>query len=501
MYQPWWWSLDTFTDTLRSSTRGDRIYLDPLVRTLLYVGIASLICLVLGYAVAYYTARHAGRWRGSGPRPAHLAVLDQLPDADLRLAEPAPARRVHQRRRSASSASRRSNWLAGKPVTVILGLVYGYIPFMILPLFGFLDRIDQSVLEAGRDLGAGPLETFRRVTLPLSKPGDPRRARDRVAADVRRLLHEQPAREHETSMYGNLIDSAVGQAGQGPEAGSLVLILDRARHGPDALLPPIDPASDGGGMSETTLTPERRVAAAPARSTTGWLRNPWRKPRFLQAVTWGYIAWSIVPVVIAIVFSFNAGRSRSTWQGFSIRWWYQDAVRLRSGTIPALRSAMFQTFRLVDPHDADRGPARHGVRDRHRPVARPARRARRTSSCSSRSSCPRSSSASRCSCCSRACSRRCVQLGTTAQILGLVTFQLSYPVIIVRARLLSIGPEFEEAAMDLGASPTQALRRVLLPLLGAGDPRERRARVRRLRRQLRDRPVPVGPRRRPNRCR
>ena len=43
-------------------------------------------------------------------------------------------------------------------------------------------------------------------------------------------------------------------------------------------------------MSETTLAPERRVTAAPARSTTGWLRDPWRKPRFLQAVTWGYIA-------------------------------------------------------------------------------------------------------------------------------------------------------------------------------------------------------------------
>ncbi len=56
-------------------------------------------------------------------------------------------------------------------------------------------------------------------------------------------------------------------------------------------------------------------------------------------------------------------------------------------------------------------------------------------------------------------------LGTVAQVMGLVTFQLSYPFIIVRARLLSIGPEYEEAAMDLGAAPNQALRRVLLPLL------------------------------------
>ncbi len=52
--------------------------------------------------------------------------------------------------------------------------------------------------------------------------------------------------------------------------------------------------------------------------------NPWRKPRFLQAITWGYLLWSIVPVIIAVMFSFNAGRSRSTWQGFSMRWWYQD---------------------------------------------------------------------------------------------------------------------------------------------------------------------------------
>ena len=53
---------------------------------------------------------------------------------------------------------------------MILGLVYGYIPYMILPLFGQLDRINQSLLEAGRDLGASPSQTFWRVTLPLSKP-------------------------------------------------------------------------------------------------------------------------------------------------------------------------------------------------------------------------------------------------------------------------------------------------------------------------------------------
>jgi spermidine/putrescine transport system permease protein len=60
-------------------------------------------------------------------------------------------------------------WLSGKPVTVILGLVYGYVPFMVLPLYATLDRIPESHLEAGRDLGASPTRTFFRVTLPASR--------------------------------------------------------------------------------------------------------------------------------------------------------------------------------------------------------------------------------------------------------------------------------------------------------------------------------------------
>ena len=61
-------------------------------------------------------------------------------------------------------------WLEGRDLTVVLGLVYGYIPYMILPFYGFLDRIEASLLEAGRDLGASPASTFWRVTLPLAKP-------------------------------------------------------------------------------------------------------------------------------------------------------------------------------------------------------------------------------------------------------------------------------------------------------------------------------------------
>jgi ABC-type spermidine/putrescine transport system permease subunit I len=223
VYQPWWWSFETFSATLQKFG-ADGIYVDPLIRTLQYVVTASAICLVIGYAVAYYTARFAGKRRGLILvlliAPFWISYLMRIyawqsllqPDGYINdflgIFRIAPV-----------------EWLAGKPVTVVLGLVYGYIPFMILPLFGSLDRINQSLLEAGRDLGASPFQTFRRVTLPLSKPA--------ILAGL--VIVSLPMfgdyytnnllGTTTTSMYGNLLDAAVGQAGQGPEAGSLVLIL------------------------------------------------------------------------------------------------------------------------------------------------------------------------------------------------------------------------------------------------------------------------------------
>jgi spermidine/putrescine transport system permease protein len=62
------------------------------------------------------------------------------------------------------------DWLNGNAYSVIVALVYGYIPYFILPVFAGLDRIDRSQIEAARDLGATPFQAFLRVTLPLSRP-------------------------------------------------------------------------------------------------------------------------------------------------------------------------------------------------------------------------------------------------------------------------------------------------------------------------------------------
>ena len=142
------------------------------LRTIIFVLIASALCLVIGYPVAYYVSRRAGRWK------VLLLVLILAPFwinyimrmfAWQSLLETDGL--VNGILMGMGILDEPRNWLAGHAETVILGLVYGYIPYFILPLFAALDRIDSSVLEAARDLGASPFWTFVRVTLPLSKHG------------------------------------------------------------------------------------------------------------------------------------------------------------------------------------------------------------------------------------------------------------------------------------------------------------------------------------------
>jgi spermidine/putrescine transport system permease protein len=218
-------------------------------------------------------------------------------------------------------------------------------------------------------------------------------------------------------------------------------------------------------VSNVTVAPRPSPVAQPIPrpgGVGGWFRNPWRKPRFLEAITWAYLAWSIVPVVIAIVYSFNAGRSRSSWQGFSLRWWTVDEDSLWRDE--ALRTAMVQSVKLAGLTMLIAVPI--GVAfaigiDRWRG------RLPSTANFVMLFSfvVPEIIIGIALLLTFLFMLQNTVRLGTTAQLLGLVSRQISYAVIIVRARLLSIGKEYEEAGMDLGAAPGDSVRRVLLPLL------------------------------------
>jgi spermidine/putrescine transport system permease protein len=209
----------------------------------------------------------------------------------------------------------------------------------------------------------------------------------------------------------------------------------------------------------TAGTSPRRSASRRLRE---WIANPWGKPRFLPLFTLLYLVWSIVPILIAIRFSFNEGRSRSTAQGWSLRWYFDDPD-LSVWNDPDLRSALFQSLRLAAIAVVIAVPL--GVA-----LAIGLTRWR-----------GRGAGTSRFVSVVPLVTPEIVMgvalflvfvnlltfipLGTTAQAIGHVTFSLSFVLIIVRARLLSIGPEYEEAAQDLGASSVQALRLALLPML------------------------------------
>jgi len=215
-------------------------------------------------------------------------------------------------------------------------------------------------------------------------------------------------------------------------------------------------------MTAAAATAETRRALPAARRFRDWWSNPWGKPRFLVFFTLVYLVWSIVPILIAIRFSFNEGRSRSTAQGWSFRWYTEDPD-LSVLHDPDLSAALLQSLRLAALAVAITVPL--GVA-----LAIGLTRWR-----------GRAASTSRFVSLVPLVTPEIVMgvalllvfvhvlsfipLGTPAQAIGHVTFSLAFVLIIVRSRLLSIGPEYEEAAQDLGASPLQALRLALLPLL------------------------------------
>lgn len=228
------WRFEQFSFVF-SRLVGPDAFLGPaLLRTVLYAATAMALCVLIAFPVAYYVARHAGRRRGLilalllAPfwisymmrmlAWVNLLQSDGLVNRALSLGGLFP---VHV------------DWLAGKASTVVLGLVYGYVPYMILPLYAALDRIGPSMIEAARDLGAGPVDTFRRVVLPMSRPG--------IAAGViliglpmfgdyfsNDLLSNSP----QTSMLGNLINQAIQSPGQTGQAAALVVLLTLLVLGP-----------------------------------------------------------------------------------------------------------------------------------------------------------------------------------------------------------------------------------------------------------------------------
>ncbi|MEU6645597.1 ABC transporter permease [Saccharomonospora sp. NPDC046836] len=200
-------------------------YWPHLLRSAGYAGIATVICLLLGYPLAYAIAQKAGRWRtlllvcviapffttfllrtlawksilsDNGPVVALWRALPFVPD-DARL--------------------------LATPVAVVAGLVYNFLPFMVLPLYASLERLDRRMLEASRDLYARPVATFRRVTLPLSMPGVVAGTLLTFIPATGDYINAELLGTPNQYMIGNVIDSAFLVRLDYPQAAALSFLL------------------------------------------------------------------------------------------------------------------------------------------------------------------------------------------------------------------------------------------------------------------------------------
>jgi spermidine/putrescine transport system permease protein len=236
---PFWnpldWNVGYLLDTLSDFWHRGPFY-TVSVRTVAFVVIAMVLSLLIGYPVAYYAARHAGRWR------ALVLLLLVLPFwinylmrmlAWINLLSPDGygTKFLHDFGIEAlfeklGLLSQDGGWLNGQSTSVVIALVYGYIPYFILPLYAALDRIDQRHIEAARDLGASPFAAFRRVTLPLSIPGI-------LAGAVLIALpmfgdyytNDLISASPRTTMIGNQIDQFTRQGSQKTVGAVLTMLL------------------------------------------------------------------------------------------------------------------------------------------------------------------------------------------------------------------------------------------------------------------------------------
>jgi spermidine/putrescine transport system permease protein len=200
-------------------------YWPQLLRSLLYAGIATVACLLLGLPLAYAIARKAGRWRNlllvaviapffTSFLVRTLAWKTILSDNGILVTV---LRGVH-----VLGADGR---LLATSFSVIAGLTYNFLPFMVLPLYASLERLDGRLLEAAADLYAGPLAVFRRITLPLAAPGIVAGTLLTFIPAAGDYINAELLGTPRTFMIGNVIDSAFLVRLDYPQAAVLSFVL------------------------------------------------------------------------------------------------------------------------------------------------------------------------------------------------------------------------------------------------------------------------------------
>lgn len=164
-------SWDNYLRAFAADETGRRVWLQILLNSVWYAFLTTVICMVVGYPVAYFIGRSPERWRNI------LIMLVMIPFWTSFLI------RTYAWITILSREGLVNGWLLSAGITpepigflytpfaVVLGLVYTYLPFMILPIYSSVEKLDGAMVEAAYDLGANTLHAFARVVIPLTRPG------------------------------------------------------------------------------------------------------------------------------------------------------------------------------------------------------------------------------------------------------------------------------------------------------------------------------------------
>lgn len=212
------WHVANFVDAI-----GE--YWRQLLRSFLYAGIATALCLVIGYVLAYAIAFKAGRWKNLMLilviAPFFTSFLLRTLSWKLILADDGYVVDALQTIHVLGAGDR----LLATPFAVIAGLTYNFLPFMVLPLYASLEKIDIRLIEASGDLYASPIRGFFKVTLPLSTPGVVAGTLLTFIPAAGDYINAQLLGSPNQRMVGNVIQSLFTTQGDYAAAGALSVTL------------------------------------------------------------------------------------------------------------------------------------------------------------------------------------------------------------------------------------------------------------------------------------
>ncbi len=408
----------------------DPLYFDVLLHSLNMALIATVACLVLGYPFAWFLARLPQKVR---PLLLFLLIVPFWTNSLIR---------IYGLKIFLSTKGYLNEFLLWlgvidtpirimfTPSAVIVGLVYILLPFMVMPLYSSIEKLDKPLLEAARDLGASKLQTFIRIIIPLTMPG--------IIAGCLLVMLPAMGLFYVSDLMGGGEKPADRQRDQEPvpEHPRLAVRLGHQHY------------ADGGNGADAAgllacLTPAEQEGGA------GMIGRLLRGG-FMTAI----YAYLYIPIIILIVNSFNSSRFGINWQGFTTKWYgllmNNDSLlqAAQHSLTMAVFSATFAT--LIGSLTA---VALYRYRFRGKPFVSGMLFVVMMS--------PDIVMAISLLVLFMLLG---VQLGFWSLLFSHITFCLPFVVVTVYARLKGFDVRMLEAAKDLGASEMTILRKIILPL-------------------------------------